>query len=125
MKTLEELNEVRDRMSVQIEMRRENHDRTRVVIGMGNQGIAGGARQVLRAFSDLVQEKRMTDKVTVMQDGSFGEDPYIPVVKVMVPGRETVTYVNMTPEKAAEVVESHLIKGRVVEKYTLEKVKSE
>ncbi len=119
--TLDELNKIRDEEAIQIAMRREDHARIRVVVGMGNPGISGGARKVLTAFADLIQEKRLTDKVTVMQDGSIGEEPYIPVVTVTEPGKETITYVNMTPEKAKEVVENHLIGGKVIEKYTLEK----
>ncbi len=37
----------------------------------------------------------------------------------MEPGKEKVTYIKMNPEKAAEVVERHLIGGHPVEKYTL------
>ena len=37
----------------------------------------------------------------------------------MDPGKDKVTYVKMTPEKALEVVDQHLIGGNVVTKYTL------
>ena len=33
--------------------------------------------------------------------------------------RSKITYIKMNPEKAAEVVERHLIGGHVVEAYTL------
>ena len=41
------------------------------------------------------------------------------VVLVYEPGKEKVTYIKMTPEKAEEVVEQHLIRGQVLGKYTL------
>ena len=37
----------------------------------------------------------------------------------MEPGREKVTYVKMTPEKAMEVLRLHLLGGQAVTKYTL------
>ena len=40
-------------------------------------------------------------------------------MQVVAPGKEKVTYVNMTAEKAAEVIEQHIIGGNVVTKYTI------
>ena len=40
-------------------------------------------------------------------------------VQVITPGKEKVTYVNMTSEKAVEVIEQHIIGGNVVTKYTI------
>ena len=83
---------------------------TRVVVGMATCGIASGARPVLTALSDAVQEKGLTDKITVTQTGCIGLCQYEPIVEVMEPGKEKVTYVKMTPEKALEVVDRHLIR---------------
>ena len=119
MKSLEELKAIRERMQNQVQMREGGHSLTRVVVGMATCGIASGARPVLTALSDLVQEKGLTNKVTVTQTGCIGLCQYEPIVEVMEPGKEKITYIKMTPEKAAEVVERHLIGGHPVEKYTL------
>ena len=119
MKSLAELKAFRERMQNQVQMREGGHSLTRVVVGMATCGIASGARPVLTALSDLVQEKGLTNKVTVTQTGCIGLCQYEPIVEVMEPGKEKITYIKMTPEKAAEVVERHLIGGHPVEKYTL------
>lgn len=119
MKSLEELKAIRERMQSQVNMRESGHDSTRVVVGMATCGIASGARPVLTALSTLVQEKGLTDRVSVTQTGCIGLCQYEPIVEVMEPGKEKITYVKMTAEKAAEVVERHLIGGHPVEKYTL------
>ena len=119
MKSLEELKAIRERMQNQVQMREGGHSLTRVVVGKATCGIASGARPVLTALSDLVQEKGLTNKVTVTQTGCIGLCQYEPIVEVMEPGKEKITYIKMTPEKAAEVVERHLIGGHPVEKYTL------
>ena len=101
MKSLEELRAIRAKMQGKVGVRAENENQIRVVVGMATCGIASGARPVLTALSDAVQEQ------------------YEPIVEVMEPGKEKVTYVKMTPEKALEVLRLHLIGGQVVTKYTL------
>lgn len=119
MKSLEELRAIRERMQSQVSMRAEDHTHTRVVVGMATCGIASGARPVLNALSTLVQEKGLTDKISVTQTGCIGLCQYEPIVEVITPGKEKVTYVNMTSEKAVEVIEQHIIGGNVVTKYTI------
>ena len=119
MKTLEELKAIRDKMKNQVGIRSEEENTTRVVVGMATCGIAAGARPVLTAFSDLVQEKGLGN-VSVTQTGCIGLCMYEPIVEVMEPGKDKVTYVKMTAEKAEEVVNLHLVGGKVVTKYTIE-----
>ena len=118
MKSLEELKAIRERMEGKVGFRSEDNTMTRVVVGMATCGIASGARLVLTALSDAVQEKKLTN-VAVVQTGCIGLCQYEPIVEVIAPGEEKVTYVKMTPQKALEVVESHLIRGQIVSKYTL------
>ncbi len=118
MKSLAELKAIREKMQSQVSMRAEDHNHTRVVVGMATCGIASGARPVTR-LSTLVQEKNLTDKISVTQTGCIGLCQYEPIVEVMEPGKSKITYIKMTPEKAEEVLERHLIGGHVVEDYTL------
>ena len=119
MKSLEELKAIRERMQSQVSMRGEDHNHTRVVVGMATCGIASGARPVLTKLSSLVQEKNLTDKISVTQTGCIGLCQYEPIVEVTEPGKQKITYIKMTPEKAEEVLERHLIGGHIVEEYTL------
>lgn len=118
MKSLEELAAIRNKMQNVVNLRSEASDCTRIVVGMATCGIAAGARLVLKAFSDGIQEKGIKD-VMVIQEGCIGLCQYEPVVEVITPGKEKVTYVNMTSEKAVEVIEQHIIGGNVVTKYTI------
>jgi NADP-reducing hydrogenase subunit HndB len=121
MKTLEELMAIRNKMQGQVNLRAEDENAIRVVVGMATCGIAAGARPVLKAFSDAVQEKNL-ENVMVVQSGCAGLCQYEPIVEINQPGKEKVTYVKMTAEKAAEVIELHLIGGEVVTKYTINSV---
>lgn len=118
MKTLAELQAIRDRMQKQIDLRDAGDDRIRVVVGMATCGIAAGARPVLTAFLEEV-EKRGLKNVSVSQTGCIGVCRLEPIVEVYVPGQEKVTYVKMTPDKVPSIVSEHLVNGRVITDYTI------
>jgi NADP-reducing hydrogenase subunit HndB len=119
MKSLAELKAIRDKVQGQVGLRSEAEAGTRVVVGMATCGIASGARPVLNALSEAVQEKKL-DNVAVVQTGCIGLCQYEPIVEVIEQGKEKVTYIKMTPEKAMEVVNRHLIGGHVVTEYTIQ-----
>ncbi|MHB8130209.1 MAG: (2Fe-2S) ferredoxin domain-containing protein [Mobilitalea sp.] len=121
MKSLEELRAIREKMQGQIGIRNESSDQTRVIVGMATCGIASGARPVLTALSDAIQTKGLTN-VSVIQTGCIGLCQFEPIVEIMEPGKDKVTYVKMTPEKALEVIDQHLIRGQVIQKYTIAEV---
>lgn len=118
MKSLAELQAIREQMRDKVVLREGSGD-IRVVVGMATCGIAAGARPVLSTFVEEVNRLGLSEKVTVSQTGCIGICQFEPVVEVFEAGKEKVTYVKMTPEKAKEVVEIHLQGGRVVAKYTI------
>ena len=118
MKTLEELMAIRDKTRQNMTVREDKGEVTRVVVGMATCGSAAGARPVLNAFSQEVARRKLSH-VTVSQTGCIGMCQYEPIVEVFVPGQEKVTYVKMTPEKAARVVADHIVNGNVVTEYTV------
>ena len=118
MKSLAELQALRDKVKGEIGVRADDSGNTRVVVGMATCGIAAGARPVLQAFTEEVA-KRGLKGVTIAQTGCIGICQYEPVVEVMEPGKEKVTYVKMTAEKAARVVQEHLANGNIVAEYTI------
>ena len=121
MKSLAELAAIKEKMQSKVVLREGSSD-TRVVVGMATCGIAAGARPVLNAFVEEVGAQGLAGSVMVTQTGCIGICQYEPVVEVYEAGKEKITYVKMTPEKAKEVVEKHLKGGNVIEEYTISKV---
>ncbi len=119
MKSLEELKAIRDRMEGEIGQRSDDVEKTRVVVGMATCGIASGARPVLNLLSEEVQ-KRHLDNIVVTQTGCIGLCQYEPIVEVFEPGKPKVTYVKVNEEKALDILQQHLINGKVVENYLLQ-----
>jgi NADP-reducing hydrogenase subunit HndB len=118
MKSLAELAAIREKMQNKVVIR-EGEAATRVVVGMATCGIAAGARPVLNAFVEGVTENGLTDKVTVTQTGCVGLCQYEPIVEIYESGKDKVTYVKVTAEKAAEIIEKHLKGGQIVAEYTI------
>ena len=118
MKSLAELAAIRDKMKDKVILR-EGTGEIRVVVGMATCGIAAGARPVLNAFVEGVSKEGLSDKVTVSQTGCIGVCQYEPVVEIFEADKEKVTYIKMTPEKAAEVIEKHLKGGKAIAEYTI------
>ena len=82
-------------------------------------GIAAGARPVLNAFVEGVNEAGLATKVSVTQTGCIGLCQYEPIVEIYEKDKDKVTYIKMTAEKAKEVVEKHLKGGKVISEYTI------
>ncbi len=118
MKSLAELAAIRARMIEQVNMRKDDNIDTRIVVGMATCGIAAGARPVMLGFIEELK-KRGIENVTVSQTGCVGMCRLEPMVDVYVKDQEKVTYVHMTPEKVARVVNDHIVNGRPVEEYTI------
>ncbi|MGN0494313.1 MAG: (2Fe-2S) ferredoxin domain-containing protein [Acutalibacteraceae bacterium] len=118
MKSLAELQAIKDKMKDKVILREGVND-IRVVVGMATCGIAAGARPVLNTLVEEVSKAGLSDKVTVSQTGCIGICQLEPIVEVFEAGKDKVTYVKMTSEKAKRVVEEHLKGGKVVNEYTI------
>ncbi len=123
MKSLAELAAIREKMKDKIVLR-EGATETRVVVGMATCGIAAGARPVLNAFVEGVDKEGLNAQVQVSQTGCIGLCQYEPIVEVYTAGKEKVTYVKMTVEKADKVLKEHLKGGKIVEEYTITAAKN-
>ena len=123
MKSIEELMAIRDKTRKNMTVREDTGDsKIRVVVGMATCGIAAGARPVLNAFVDEIAIRDVKG-VSVQQTGCIGMCQYEPIVEVTEPGKEKVTYVKMTPEKAVRVVNDHIVNGNPVAEFTVGAIK--
>ncbi len=118
MKSLAELQALKQKAIENVNLRKEREDGTRVVVGMATCGIAAGARPVMTAFLEEINKRKLSD-VVVEQTGCIGLCRLEPIVEIYAPGKEKVTYIKMTPDKVARIVSEHIVNGRVVDEYTI------
>ena len=101
-KSLEQLRKIREETRKKMSLR-EGKYRFKITIPMGTSGITMGAREVMKAFLDAIEEHGLTD-VVVTQTGFMGSRNIQPLAIIEDSEGYKVTYGNLTPEKAREIV---------------------
>lgn len=119
--TIDELNKIK---SENMDRVNQNKDRktTRIVVGMATCGISAGAGPVYEAIVDEVNKLGLKN-VVVCKTGCIGVCRLEPIVEVIRPGEEKVTYVKMTPYKGRRIVASHILADKPIEDFKIHVVK--
>ena len=120
MKSVEELNAMREQARATIGVREDHDDALRAIVGMGTCGIEAGARDVLSVLFHEVASARV-EEVVVGQSGCLGDCGAEPVVLVLSPNGGKVLYNAVTPERALRIAKEHLIGGKPVADLTTDK----
>jgi len=118
MKSLAELAALRQKSLDKLNMRNEDSERQRIVVGMATCGIAAGARPVMNTFVEEVNKRNLTD-VAVSMTGCMGMCVLEPMVDVYDTKGNKTTYVHMDPEKAKRVIAEHIVNGQPVTEFMI------
>ena len=117
MKSIADIKAIREKMQSQIILRDNPDDNEiRIVVGMATCGISAGARPVFNALVDEVATRKLSN-VKVSRTGCLGMCKLEPIIEVFVPGKEKVTYVQVTPEKAKNIIANHIVNGNICTEY--------
>ncbi|MEW6197655.1 MAG: NADH-quinone oxidoreductase subunit NuoF [Planctomycetota bacterium] len=90
-----------------------NNVRTHVLVCTGGGCIASGALEVSAALRQQIERHGLADEIKVIESGCLGPCAVGPVAAVYPDG---VLYQGLRPDDAPDIVEEHLLKGRVVER---------
>jgi len=115
--TIEDLKRLRDDARRTMTLR-GGAARAKVTVHMGTCGIAAGAREVMAALLREIEARGVTD-VLATTSGCAGLCSREPMVTVEVIDQPPVKYVDLNPQRMAQVFEAHVLGGRVVEEYAL------
>lgn len=97
---------------------REGAGRARIIVHMGTCGIAAGARTVMQAFMDAIENTKADDVILTISSCA-GLCSREPMATIELQDEPPVKYVDLTPEKAKEVFQQHVVGGKVVTEYAL------
>lgn len=117
-KSLDDLKRIREEALKKQELKTTS-GKTEIVVGMGTVGIAAGARETLKAILDYVDHNNL-ENIIIRQTGNIGIDSFEPVVQVILPGAEKVTYGRVNPEIAKLIMDEHVVNKRIVADYKIE-----
>ncbi len=97
---------------------RQGAGRAKVIVHMGTCGIAAGARAIMTALLEEVEKRNLKD-VIVNISSCAGLCSREPMMTVELQGEPPVKYVDLTPDKARDILEKHVLAGQVVKEYAL------
>ncbi len=117
-KSLDDLKRIREEALRKQELKATT-GKIEVIVGMGTVGIAAGARETLKSILDYVDHNHL-ENIIIRQTGNIGLDSFEPIVQVVLPGAEKVSYGRVNPDMAKEIMEKHVQNGQVVTDYKVE-----
>jgi NADP-reducing hydrogenase subunit HndB len=122
MKSLEELNAIRDKKKDELSQRKDSKN-LRIVVGMASCGIAAGAKPVMDEIISELKTRNISG-VRVSMTGCMGICRLEPIVEVINPDETRVTYANIDAEKAKRIVAEHIVNGRICTDLTIDAVQN-
>ncbi len=115
MKTVEELNKIRAEKRIELDLRKNTNADTRekhILVCQGTGCTSSKSPQILENFKKIIEEKGIQN-VRVIKTGCFGLCAKGPIVIIR---PEDTFYAMVKPEDCEEIIQSHIIEGKVVDR---------
>ena len=115
MKTMQEIEEIRNRKRKELELRVNTNVGTRekhILVCHGTGCTSSKSEQILANFKRIIQEKNI-ENVRVIKTGCFGLCAKGPIVIIR---PEDTFYAMVTPEDCEEIIQTHIVENKIVER---------
>ena len=115
--TIEDLKKGREEARSKIHLR-GGEFKGKIIVHMGTCGIAAGARDILTAFLNQMESRKISD-IMVTTSGCAGLCSREPMITVELLDAPPVKYANLTADKAIKILEQHVLGGQIVKEYAI------
>lgn len=112
-KSLDDLQKIREAALAKRKLSETNGSK-QVIVGMGTCGIAAGARETMKSVLEYIEANNLKN-VAVTQTGCIGLCEQEPIMQVVLPGQEKVTYGKVNADVAKKIMKEHVAEGKVVQ----------
>ncbi len=112
-KSLDDLQKIREAALAKRKLSETNGSK-QVIVGMGTCGIAAGARETMKSVLEYIEANNL-ENIAVTQTGCIGLCEQEPIMQVVLPGQEKVTYGKVNAEVAKKIMKEHVAEGKVVQ----------
>ena len=115
MKSLEEINQIREEKRKELDLRvnlKANTKEKHILVCRGTGCTSSKSPLIIETFKKLIKEKNI-ENVRVIQTGCFGLCAKGPIVIIR---PEDTFYAMVTPEDCEEIIDTHIIGGKLVER---------
>lgn len=116
-KSLDDLKRIKEE-ALRVKDLKDQAGKVEIIVGMGTVGIAAGARDTLKAILTYIEKNKLPD-IILRQTGNPGIEGQDPVVQVILPGAQKVTYGKVSPAVATRIMEEHVEKGKIVKEFQI------
>jgi NADP-reducing hydrogenase subunit HndB len=99
---------------------RDGAGKAKITVHMGTCGIAAGARGIMSALLEEFEKQDIKD-VILTSSGCAGLCSREPMATVELKGEAPIKYVDLTPDKIRQILNEHVLGGKVVEEYVFAK----
>jgi NADH-quinone oxidoreductase subunit F len=115
-KTIDDLDKIRKEFESDILLRGigTNTDKKYVMVCGGTGCISSGCKDIISSFEKEIHKRKVGDKAVIIKTGCSGICELGPLAIVYPEG---VLYVRLKPEYIPEIVDTHFVQGKVIEKY--------
>jgi len=114
---IEDLKRIKESMKGTVNLRQGEY-RVKITVHMGTCGIAAGARTIMKAFLDRLENSGATD-IILTSSGCAGLCNHEPMITLEVKGSAPVKYIKLDPDKASRIFDEHVLEGNPVADYAL------
>lgn len=116
-KSLEDLRRIREEA-----LKKRNTEKysgkKQVIVSMGTAGIASGVKETVNAIQEFIKKEGLSN-IILRHTGNFGLDSREPIIQVIVENEPVVTYGNVTPDVAYEIMMKHIVGGVIHESHVI------
>ena len=115
--TIENLKKIREQARGTVNLR-QGSGRAKITVHMGTCGIASGAREIMDELMKEMEAREIKD-VIITTSGCAGLCSREPMATVQLQNSPPVKYVDLTRIKIKEILEKHVLGGKIVSEYAL------
>jgi NADP-reducing hydrogenase subunit HndB len=115
--TVDDLKKIKERVFMEDQFR-SGRKRAKITVHMGTCGIASGARDIMDALLDELNQNTVND-VLVTTSGCIGICSREPLVTVEEQGKEPIVYENLTQGKIRQIFRQHILGGTVQSEFVM------
>ena len=119
MKSLEEIHKIRESKRKELDLRvnlKANTREKHILVCHGTGCTSSKSPKIIENFRKILTEKNI-ENVKVVQTGCFGLCAKGPIVIIR---PEDVFYAHVTPDDCEEIINTHIIDGKIVERQSRE-----
>lgn len=115
-KSLDDLRRRKQELEALMNIREKSNNPEALVqirVGMATCGIAAGARTVMNALIDKIEQDKLPVVVTL--DGCMGYCYAEPTIEVTKPGENPIVFGNVTKQVAMDIIEKYILRGEFID----------